>query len=411
MRLVLHNPHYIWYKKTIGNIWSGRSYWNGKYEWLLDEIIGDVGKVDVVVTPNKKNFQKPYIYAMLVEYVRLLIWIRINGLSISKFRLVFLNKLFPEDVLISFSQPFFSDVELGDGEYCRYNSKLFNSTKAHVLINLSHYGYNTDSLSSNLSYISNLSLWSENRIDLSSSFFKENFYWFKGSFLSINFVPQERFRSTVEFKHRLSRALAIGTLTNPIDDSNFRKVFEDGILQPNRKLIYENRETLAHVLDCFISPISKKERIDKSLCSFIRQVIGFSSKIVLSKKVEGFNRLDRKYFSFDMVETFNKYKIVVCPEEVIGLPGIGAFEAMCSGCVLMAVPEYYEGYGMIAGVHYIDYDGSLDSLQRKLKYFLEHDTALCEIQRNSIDFAENNFRSKATYNKFKNILANGNIQE
>ena len=58
---------------------------------------------------------------------------------------------------------------------------------------------------------------------------------------------------------------------------------------------------------------------------------------------------------------YNDHKYALVGEEVYGLPAVGAFEAMASGCVLLGQgEEYYKGLNLRPNVDYLVYDGSLE---------------------------------------------------
>jgi hypothetical protein len=62
---------------------------------------------------------------------------------------------------------------------------------------------------------------------------------------------------------------------------------------------------------------------------------------------------------FNIDDEYNKYKMFINAEEVIGLPGIGFVEGMACGTAYIGLrPPMYEDIGMEDRVHYIGYDGS-----------------------------------------------------
>ena len=82
-------------------------------------------------------------------------------------------------------------------------------------------------------------------------------------------------------------------------------------------------------------------------------------------------------------------------EEILGVPGIGFVEGMaCGGAYLGQRLGYYEDYGMVEGVHYIGYDGTLDDLKSKIVYYQqpENQGELERIALAGYEFAEEHFR-------------------
>ena len=115
----------------------------------------------------------------------------------------------------------------------------------------------------------------------------------------------------------------------------------------------------------------------------------------------------KKYYSFDMVEKFNDYKMCIVGEEIIGLPGIGFVEGMACGCAYIGQTiGYYEDYGLKEGVHYIGYDGSLDDLKAKISYYQqpEHQKELETIAKNGCEYVRSHFNGKAAAESLLNNL-------
>jgi glycosyltransferase involved in cell wall biosynthesis len=94
----------------------------------------------------------------------------------------------------------------------------------------------------------------------------------------------------------------------------------------------------------------------------------------------------------DIVEAYNNYKMFIVPEEIIDMPGIGFIEGMACGCAYIGkVDPMYQGIGLIEGVHYIGYDGTLDDLIAKISYYQEHEEELKVIARQGYNFVSENF--------------------
>ena len=60
----------------------------------------------------------------------------------------------------------------------------------------------------------------------------------------------------------------------------------------------------------------------------------------------------------------------ICPEDVNGSYGVGTIEGMACGCAMIGW-DYgaFEDMGMTAGVHYISYDGTMENLIEKIRYY------------------------------------------
>jgi hypothetical protein len=61
------------------------------------------------------------------------------------------------------------------------------------------------------------------------------------------------------------------------------------------------------------------------------------------------------------------------PEEICDLPAIGFVEGMACGTAYLGIRSpMYEDIGLVAGVHYIGYDGTVSDLMAKVSHYQEH---------------------------------------
>jgi len=107
-----------------------------------------------------------------------------------------------------------------------------------------------------------------------------------------------------------------------------------------------------------------------------------------------FGGRQKQYFSFNMVEKFNDYKMCLVGEEIMQIPGVGFVEGMSCGCAFIGqTVGYYEDYGMKEGVHYIGYDGTIEDLKAKISYYQkpEHQDELEAIAKTGCEFVRKNF--------------------
>ena len=240
-----------------------------------------------------------------------------------------------------------------------------------------------------------------NESDLQKHFvgFNDYFSWFHKQYLVIPFVYGERFKVVKPFSERQNKAVSVGTITYP---EYIRKYYGTNCLQPARKQVYDHAEELKPWVDCFNSDYLEniKQMAVKKSDSVIKKTLArLHSKF--------FTGHQKKYYSFDMVEKFNDYKMCVVGEEITGLPGIGFVEGMASGCAYIGqTVGYYEDYGMKEGVHYIGYDGTLDDLKAKISYYQqpEHQQELEAIAKAGCEFVRSNFNGPAAAESLLNNL-------
>ena len=229
--------------------------------------------------------------------------------------------------------------------------------------------------------------------------FNEYFGWFHKQYMVIPFVFAPRFKVIKPFAERQNKAVSVGTVTYP---GYLIKYYGHDCLQPARKQVYDNARELTPWVDCFNSDYLEDDKLSKHSAND-------------SKLVKTFKRLhdkffvghQKKYYSFDMVEKFNDYKMCIVGEEIVGLPGIGFVEGMACGCAYLGqTVGYYEDYGMKEGVHYIGYDGTLDDLKAKITYYQqpEHQQELETIARTGCEFVRSHCNGPAAAESLLNNL-------
>lgn len=229
--------------------------------------------------------------------------------------------------------------------------------------------------------------------------FDEYFGWFKKQYLVIPFVFAERFKVIKPFAERQNKAVSVGTVTYP---EYLVKYYGHNCLQPARKQVYDNAKELTPWVDCFNSDYLEDAKLSKS-SKHDNKV----TKVFKRLHDKFFVGHQKKYYSFDMVEKFNDYKMCVVGEEIIGLPGIGFVEGMACGCAYIGqTVGYYEDYGMKEGVHYIGYDGTLEDLKEKISYYQqpEHQQELETIAKAGCDFVRSHFNGRAAAESLLNNL-------
>lgn len=240
-----------------------------------------------------------------------------------------------------------------------------------------------------------------NESDLQRHFiaFDEYFGWFKNQYLVIPFVYAERFKNVKPFTDRQNKAVSVGTITYP---DYLVKYYGHNCLQPARKQVYDHAKELEPWIDCFNSDYLEDVKSSKKSQSDLGVI-----KIVKRLYDKFFTGHQKKYYSFDMVEKFNDYKMCVVGEEITGLPGIGFVEGMACGCAYIGqTVGYYEDYGMKEGVHYIGYDGTLEDLKAKISYYQhsDHQGELEAIAKAGCEFVRSHFNGRAAAESLLNNL-------
>jgi glycosyltransferase involved in cell wall biosynthesis len=416
MRIILHNPHVsTWYKTSVEDICC-KVKPIGKYAYMFDWLYNNKDSKIYVYIDNVAVF-------LSLGIIEFWIWVIINKLNPFRFRIVRnIEKTRSDDVFISFLYRNLTFVNGGTTKKQRKLIEKLKKTKAYKVAHLSHYGCNA-SLGASNSKEAGIDLFiSESNLKQNSDFFNRFYSWYKKDIYVMPFVPQKRFEVRTSFSQRINKAMAMGTITYPIEDKDFISFFGNGILQPMRFLIFQNASQVKNLIDSYIAHISdnsktenRKEPKENNLVKQIR-FIGWHIK----KRIRLFNHIiciylnikgnhsyghDRAYMKFNIVDEYNKYKMFINAEEVIGLPGIGLVEGMACGTAYIGVKSsMYEDIGMHDGVHYIGYDGSWEDLCKKIAYYQNNEEELKRIAENGYTFVRETCNPDIVMKKFLAFL-------
>jgi len=241
-----------------------------------------------------------------------------------------------------------------------------------------------------------------NEVDLTNNDFVNKYFGLKNvSSVIMPFVFGKRFKKSVDIKKRKNTALAIGSLSTVKNGGyeEYMKFANTPWVQPMRGKILKNKQKLTKWIDCYISYIfeNKTYKLNSNDMFVVR----------LYKKIWNYYNGWRqtKYLSFDMVEKFNEYKMFVCPEEYVGMPGIGFVEGMACGCAYIGLDhEMYKGLGLVPGTHYIGYDGTLKDLTNKIEYYQANNIELEKIANAGYQYVTQYFNERTVAENFLNKL-------
>lgn len=240
-------------------------------------------------------------------------------------------------------------------------------------------------------------MYNESDLQKYSGMWKRDIPWFSNKFITLPFIPAPRFKTTKDFENRKNKAVSVGTITYMPHIIAF---YGESCAQPARRNCRELAKERPDLIDSFNFDYAENQQ-------------GMPPKTSKNPIIKTYQRLHAKftgghqkqYYSFDMVEKLNSYKIAVVGEEVMGIPGIGFVEAMACGCAYIGQNiGYYEDYGMIEGVHYIGYDGTKEDLANKIEHWLspQNSKKLEEIASAGQKFVTKNF----TKEKIASLLVN-----
>lgn len=229
-----------------------------------------------------------------------------------------------------------------------------------------------------------------------SKLYQKNYMNSKAQFIMLPFTYQERFCIKKPFKERKAKAVAMGTLTMR-NTPDYIDAFGTPFLQPHRKMIMDNASKYPNEIDSFISEYLENKLLDINESDI--------APFRIYKRIYNYFSTGRQksYFSFNMVDKYNEYKMFICPEDVNGSYGIGVIEGMACGCAMIGL-NYgaFEDLGMQAGIHYISYDGTIEDLIEKIRFFQrpENQDELEMIARSGCEYVRSNFSEEAVAKKF-----------
>ena len=228
-----------------------------------------------------------------------------------------------------------------------------------------------------------------NEVDLSkSSEIFRKYYHTKLPWVIHPFVFADRFQNIKAFAERQNKCFSTGTITYKKHEE-FLTVYDDPCDQPARKFVKDNPEFFRDTVDCYSSDYLE-DNPGKTINPTDNPLIKIYKKIYNRTHVGK----QKKYFSFNMVEKFNDYKMHLLGEEILGVPGIGFVEGMACGSAYIGLDSpMYRDYGLIPGVHYIAYDGTKEGLRQTVEYWQrpENQEELEQIAKTGCDFVRKNF--------------------
>lgn len=344
-----------------------------KHKYLLDYLLKR-DDIEVCTYLNSKSFSMSYSHAEIVpKWVVKLEhkWcLKKNGIPSSKITVLTKEKqIRKDDILVIYNY---------------YGNQYEFKERPDCLIAISHIHFNT----SNAEKMRELNpdvLYNEANFSHGSKIYDHFYSWFKKDFLVIPFVFADRFKPIKPFSERQNKCFSTGTVTYM---NNITPYYGNPCAQPTRKQIMTHQEELKPYVDCYNSDYAENtgEKLKSGNSLYARLYNNIYEKLYGGRQ--------KKYYSFNMVEKFNDYRMCLIGEEIMQIPGVGFVEGMACGCAYIGQTiGYYEDYGMKEGVHYIGYDGTIEDLKSKISYYQqpEHQKELERIAKTGCEFVRNNF--------------------
>lgn len=398
MRLVLANPHYYIYGKTVVNILLQRKHFM-KYDYFLEYYLRNPQKKTAIFIDGTKTSLaavkvKFFFFPKFFSYLELLIWMLCNRINPFKTKVFFdINELDPsQDVLVDFAR----SVKVAEMKQTGYDQ-----FRGMIVFFCTHYFLKSREIAEYLSRIPYYLLVAEH--NLSQEPFFQKFFPEVREVYQLPYAFGNRFKLKKPFKDRKNKCFALGSVA-PIEESNldFRNFFHIDVLQPMRKIIADQAKKYPDEIDSVVRVFENFSfiRNDTPDDSWFYRVLKrwappFILKIALAYR-------HNRYYKFDIVEKYNDYKMFVSGEEVIGLPPINAFEGMACGSAYLAIDHpMYRNIGLIPGIHYISYQtGDMEDLVRTIRAHQSQPEKLAQIARNGSEFVQKYFTRKSIADRF-----------
>jgi glycosyltransferase involved in cell wall biosynthesis len=381
LQLVIYRPHAnIWFRNTVGRILKRKPLPN-KYAPLLDYLLDS--QVELYFA---SHLGLPATLGGLLKRLRdgfeLLLWCAVHHISLRKVGLVFTAKsLAQKDVLFLMHYGNFSyeTERLADSGLCLARSLA--GVDIHKVAHLTHYAYCASSGARNLAALGPALLLAENNLARNSPFFRLYFSQVAGAFHCLPYTPAARFQERKPFAHRINKMVVTGSITYKMKSPEFIDFYQVNELQPLRRKLYEQASAYAAEMDCMISDLD-------------------ASRLVGGKA-------QQDYYRQDIVDIYNAYTMFAVPEEVCDLPAIGFVEGMaCGTAYLGQVNPMYQDIGMLAGVHYIGYDGTVEDLMAQVAYYQQRPEQVARIAQAGSLFVREQFSASRVYgNLIKRLQA------
>ena len=397
-KIVFYRPHLSnWYKNSWKNILR-KNIFPSKYELFFDWIINSNRPVFFMCDVTGGGFAS--LLYITRDILNIIFWCYLNKIPLSRIKIASkFSKFTSADylVLIHYGNLTHENPSLAQkGSFLANELANFPGKK---IVHMTHFAYNAKIAASNLKYLSPDLLIAENNLLKNSKFFNKQFPGLTNFFYQLPYVPNKKFIKKGFFGSRLNKLVVTGSITFKMRDKEFIEFYGTSELQPIRRLIYQNwglyKDCIqSEMFDLDAQRLASKKRFVSKIAGKIKR--GFFSH----------SNAQDSYYKIDIVDLYNSYKMFAVPEEICDLPAIGFVEGMACGCVYFGVESaMYRDLGMLPNVHYVSYDGSIDDLVNKVRYYQSREDELERIANNGCDFVQNNLNPDVVYSKFLDYLS------
>lgn len=380
-RIIFVNLHSNWMLVKNSAVLLFKNSAAVKHKYLLDYLLAHPDEYEVCNFINDRGFSifthgSDLLQKFLNLFARLENWLILkkNGIAPSSVKVIRdASEIRKDDIVITYN-------------LILNNYRMLDKVNAFKVSSLIHYGGRKEQYS----LIENAGidcLMCEVNLEHTSELYRR-FCHLSLPWVVHPFVFQERFKPLKPFAERQNKAFSVGTITYKYEPE-FLEVYGDPCDQPIRKIVKDNPEYFADTVDCYSEDYLENE-VSKQISDSDNVLTRFYKRV--------YNRFhsgrQKKYFSFDMVEKFNDYKMHIVGEEILGVPGIGYVEGMACGSAYIGLDsQMYREHGLVPGVHYIAYDGTKEGLRAVVEHYQkpENQAELERIAAAGCDYVRTHF--------------------
>lgn len=370
MRIIFENLHKNpFLLRDAEAVASGRKPWPAKHWNLLEYYLANQEKIYIYINEKGSWFANGEYRFLNTKATRIAECYTICKLNKIPWRRVVILKeqdIREDDILITYLYLLGNDANYNLGKINCYKVLDMN----HFYARIPQYRFLPlfDCL------VSESDIFSESKLLSNSLYYTGHSY----DTIVMPYTFRKRFARKNPFDKRKNKAVATGTyeVLHDIRYRELRSAYHINCLHPMRRDIYCHKEEWAEYIDSKISrwPDDELKGESKHIPKHLTQ---------------------KKYYSFDMVDLYNQYKMAIIGEEIVGSPAVGFVEAMACGCAFIGLEcGIYERYGMESGIHYIGYNGTSTDMLIKISYYQNHGKELKKIAWNGYQFALKHFNGE-----------------
>lgn len=387
LKIVIYNPHKeVWFKNPTNRILSNTK-WPNKYEGLFDYLVASNNEVYLSVGFLYDNGIKGFCQLAL-DASRLIIWSLFNRINLKKIKLVFTKNQLPDkDVIIFMHYGAFTHEQKMQANKGRKLASKLSDIPIFKVVHMTHYAYNIKIGAQNIKILRPDLCLAENNLLKNSTFFNKYYGSIVDNFFQLPYTPSARFFRKKKFGERTNKLVVTGSITYKMNDKDFIDFYQQNELQPMRRIIYRDSNKYPSQIESLILDLD-------------------STRPISTVKKSKDDPLVTGYYKRNIVEIYNDFTMFAVPEEICDLPAIGFVEGMACGAAFFGLDSpMYRDLGMVPGEHYVAYDGSLEDLVLKIKYYQEHLDELQVIAECGHNFVCTNLSQKKVYDDFISNLS------